>query len=76
MRAFIKLREMVETNRELARKFAQLEARVGGHDQQISEIIEAIRQLMASTPEGPKKEIGFHVKEAPPPYRVRKKTRA
>ena len=30
MRAFVKLREMLETNRELARKFKELEVRVGG----------------------------------------------
>ncbi len=33
MRAFVKLRETLETNRELARKFSELEQRVGKHDQ-------------------------------------------
>jgi hypothetical protein len=47
MRAFVRLREILETNRELARKFEELEARVGKHDEQIGSIIEAIRQLMA-----------------------------
>ena len=36
MRAFVKLRETLETNRELARKFAELEERVGKHDDEIS----------------------------------------
>jgi hypothetical protein len=35
-------------------------------------ILEAIRQLMAS-PERPRREIGFHVREKAPPYRVRKR---
>src|SRR6266567_8285963 len=70
MRAFVKLREALETNRELARKFAELEARVGKHDEEISAIIEAIRQLMAP-PKTPRREIGFHVRERPPRYRVR-----
>ena len=35
MRAFVRLREILETNRELARKFEELEARVGKHDEQI-----------------------------------------
>jgi hypothetical protein len=74
MRAFIKLREMLGANLELARKFGELEARVGGHDEQIAEIIEAIRELMSPPPEKPKKEIGFHIREDAPPYRVGKKT--
>jgi predicted RNA-binding protein YlqC (UPF0109 family) len=72
MRAFVKLRETLETNRELARKFAELEAHVGKHDEEIGAIIEAIRQLMAP-PKKPRREIGFHVREGPTRgYRVRK----
>src|SRR5947208_2300774 len=55
MRAFVKLREILETNRKLARKFDELEARVGKHDEEIGLIIEAIRQLMAP-PEKPRRE--------------------
>jgi ORF6N domain len=72
MRAFVKLRQMLETNRELARKFSELERRVGKHDQEIAAILEAIRQLMAP-PEKPRREIGFHVREKAPRYRVRKR---
>jgi hypothetical protein len=71
MRAFVKLRETLETNRELARKFAELEKRVGKHDKKIDAILEAIRQLMAP-PEKPRREIGFHVREKAPRYRTRK----
>ena len=70
MRAFVKLREMLETNRELARKFSELERRVGKHDEEIAAILEAIRQLMAP-PEKARREIGFHVREKAPRYRVR-----
>ena len=45
MRAFVRLRQTLETNRELARKFEQLERRVGRHDEEIAAILEAIRQL-------------------------------
>jgi ORF6N domain-containing protein len=69
MRAFVKLRESLETNRELARKFAELEQRVGKHDDEIAAIIDAIRQLMAP-PEKPRREIGFHVRERAPRYRT------
>ncbi len=71
MRAFVQLRGALETNRELARKFSQLEKRLGKHDKEIGSIIEAIRQLMAP-PEKSKREIGFHVRETAPRYRTRK----
>jgi len=70
MRAFVKLRETLETNRELARKFSDLEKRVGKHDKEIGAIIDAIRQLMAPQ-EKPRREIGFHVRERIPRYRIR-----
>ena len=70
MRAFVKLRETLESNRELARKFAELEQRVGKHDDEIAAILDAIRQLMAP-PEKPRREIGFHVREKTPRYRAR-----
>jgi hypothetical protein len=71
MRAFVKLRETLETNREFARKFSELERRVGKHDKEIAAIIDAIRQLMAP-PEKQKREIGFHVREQATRYRTRK----
>jgi hypothetical protein len=70
MRAFVKLRETLENNRELARKFSELQQRVGKHDEEIAAIIDAIRQLMAP-PERPRREIGFHVRETTPRYRTR-----
>jgi hypothetical protein len=72
MPAFVNMRRMLETNRELARKFSELERRVGKHDEEIAAIIEAIRQLMAPA-EKPRREIGFHVREKTPRYRVRKR---
>ena len=72
MRAFVRLRQTLETNRELARNFSGLERLVGKHDEEIAAIIEAIRQLMAPV-EKPRREIGFHVREKTPRYRVRKR---
>jgi len=62
VRAFVKLRELLSSNRELARRFAQLETRLDRklteHDQQIATILSAIRQLMH--PPAPKRRgIGF-----------------
>jgi hypothetical protein len=70
MRAFVKLRQTLETNRELAQKFSELERRVGKHDEEIAAILEAIGQLMLP-PEKSRREIGFHVREKAARYRVR-----
>jgi 3'-phosphoadenosine 5'-phosphosulfate sulfotransferase (PAPS reductase)/FAD synthetase len=72
MRTFVKLRETLETNRALARKFTELERRVGKHDEEIAAILEAIRQLNAPS-EKPRREIGFHVREKAPRYRAHKR---
>jgi hypothetical protein len=56
----------------LARKLAELERRLEGHDQAIRSLFDAIRQLMAP-PAKPRKQIGFHVKEARVPYRVKRR---
>jgi ORF6N domain len=70
MRAFVKLRETLDNNRELGRKFIELQHRVGKHDEEIAAIIDAIRPLMAP-PAKPRREIGFHVREKSPRYRTR-----
>ncbi len=62
MRAFVQLREMLSTHKELAYKLEELERKVGIHDQTILQLIEAIRQLM-EPPAEKRKQIGF-VKEA------------
>ena len=47
MRAFVKLREMLSSNKELAHKLTLLENRLEKHDGEIKAIFGAIRQLMA-----------------------------
>jgi phage regulator Rha-like protein len=59
VRAFVKLREMLRTHKELAQKLAELEKRIEGHDEEIIVLFEAIRQLM-EPPEKTSKRIGFH----------------
>ena len=71
VRAFVYLREQLLANRELADKFAELEKRLDAHDESIATVFEAIRQLLAPpAQEEPKREIGFHIREQAPPYRV------
>ena len=61
MRAFVRLRQILSDNRELAAKLAELKRKIENHDHEIIRIFEAIRELMA-VPGKPKHEIGFHAK--------------
>ena len=60
MRAFVKLKEILSTHKELAHKLKELEGKIEKHDGEIQAIFDAIRQLMAPPPETPKRRIGFH----------------
>jgi phage regulator Rha-like protein len=62
MRAFVKLREILSTHKELAQKLKELELKMDSHDQQIQAIFEAINQLL-TPPEKPKRKIGFTIEE-------------
>ena len=55
MRAFVKLRSLLESNKELARELAKLEQK---YDAQFQVVFEAIRELM-SPPPTKKRRIGF-----------------
>ena len=59
MRAFVKIREILSTHKELASKLTQLEHKTEKHDKEIYIIFEAIRQLMVP-PEKKKRKIGFN----------------
>ena len=70
VRAFVKLREMLATHKELAYKLAELERKIGTHDEAIRSLLSAIRQLMAPK-EAPNKKIGFQLKEKRASYSTR-----
>lgn len=74
VRAFVWMREQFAANKELAQKLSELEKRVGEHDGVIGDLFEAIRQLLGPT-ESSKREIGFHIREAGTPYRVKMRKR-
>ena len=57
MRAFVRLRQVLSSNKELASKLAELERKLESHDGQIRSLFEAIRRLMA--PDQPRPRIGF-----------------
>ena len=59
VRAFVRLRELLASNKELARRLDQLEKKLGSHDQAIAGLVNTIRSLMAA-PEPPRRRpIGF-----------------
>lgn len=62
VRAFIQLRELLTSNKELAKKLDELETRIArklaSHDEAIAGILRALRELMAP-PETKKRPIGF-----------------
>jgi hypothetical protein len=59
MRTFVRLREMVAANADMAKKLDELERRVAGHDQSITSIVRAIRDLAAPPEVKPRRRIGF-----------------
>ncbi|MDX1945822.1 MAG: ORF6N domain-containing protein [Pirellulaceae bacterium] len=59
VRAFVKLRQLITTHKDLAVKLAELERKLGDHDQSILSLMTAIRQLMAPPPAPSKPKIGF-----------------
>jgi len=56
MRTFVRLREMLLSNAEFARKLAALENK---YDAQFKVVFDAIRELMLP-PDPPRRKIGFH----------------
>jgi len=64
MRAFVRMRQFMVVNRELARKLGELESKVQTHDKHILALFEAIRLLMAPPVKTENKEpFGFHSKK-------------
>jgi len=59
MRAFVRLRAMVSTNKELSRKLDELEKKAATHDKAIAGLITAIRELAAPAPPAPSAGSGL-----------------
>ena len=59
MRAFVKLKELLLTHKDLAEKIDALEKKYDTHDDKIQLIFEAIKQLLEPPPELKKPPIGF-----------------
>ena len=74
MRAFVRLREAMASNKEFSRKLDELEKRIASHDENIRTLFQAIRQLMAPK-ETPVKKIGFQLREKRAAYTTYREAR-
>ncbi len=75
VRAFVRLREMVAANVQLAAKLEELERRLDSHDEAIVDLFATLKRLL-EPPEPPKRrEIGFHVREKAARYRLQRRSR-
>jgi hypothetical protein len=72
MRAFVRLRELLLSHADLARKLEALEKK---YDGQFQLVFDAIRQLMEPPDAGSGKEIGFHIREEAARYKVRRRAK-
>ena len=72
MRAFVRLRRLLASHADLARKLDTLERK---YDAQFKVVFDAIRELM-KPPESKKRPIGFLVEEAKVPYITRMKRKS
>ena len=74
MRAFVRLRQLITSHGELARKLAVIEKK---YDAQFRVVFDAIRELMTPPAPAKKREMGFHtlIKSAPAAAGTRKPAR-
>jgi hypothetical protein len=82
VRAFVRMRQILIGQKDLARKLAELEkeltTRLDVHETAINEILRQIKRLLSRPPESetPKKRIGFLVEEAKVPYITKMKRKS
>jgi hypothetical protein len=72
VRAFVRLRGILATHKDLAHKLEELEKK---YNAQFKVVFNAIRELMKPQVPPRRRSIGFRVEEARPVYRVRKRRR-
>ena len=75
VQVFVSMREQLAAHKELAGKLAELEGRIAGHDEAIQNLFKAIRLLVEPPLSENRRQIGFHLQEAPAPYRVKARTK-
>ena len=64
VRAFVRMREALAANQQIVTKLSEIERRLEGHDVEIQELVDAIRELMAPLP-ATAGRIGFQAPSVP-----------
>jgi hypothetical protein len=59
MRAFVKVRQIMATHKDLAHKIQALERKYAKHDEEIQVVFTAIKKLLEPPPVPSKRRIGF-----------------
>lgn len=62
IRAFVKMRAALVRTQDLARRLAEIEKTLIGHDAGLRDLYNKIRPLLLPPPEPKQRQIGFHVK--------------
>ena len=73
VRAFVKMREDHTANIAILKRLAEIDKTLFVHDSALRDVHQKLRPLLEPSPEEPRKEMGFHVKEDAMPYRIRRK---
>jgi hypothetical protein len=63
IRAFVKLRDMLATHKDVAARMDKLEATQKRHTSVITVVVDEIKKLKAAPPTPPKRRIGFKTAE-------------
>ena len=61
IKTFVRLRQLISSHKELARKIEELEKKYSKHEIEISAVFKLLKKLMEPPPETPRKRIGFIV---------------
>ena len=63
VRAFVQMRQALAVNQHVVSKLSELEARLDSHDDEIQDLVEAIRELITPLPAS-RRRIGFETPSA------------
>jgi hypothetical protein len=59
VRAFVQMRDALMAHKEIGKRLAELESKVGTHDRSIAHVLDALRQLTAPPEPTRRRRIGF-----------------
>jgi hypothetical protein len=73
VRSFVKMRELLAANAAILKRLAEIDKSLIQHDRLLLSLWQQIQPLLDPPPDPLQREIGFHVKDRPAPYRTRRK---